>query len=722
MEGTGAITGKVVFDCSGLGSLITNTAYLRMLVDADGVFTDAAVVAGVYSNATQTFTVSGQALSNGFFYTLAEGGWPTVTTYPVSNMTHSAALGGGNVAAAGASPVTERGVCWNTAGSPTTADGHTSDGSGAGGFTSAITGLAPQTLYYVRAYAVNTQGTSYGDERSFTTLVAPPGNALDLDGANDYVAIPDHSQLDMTSNYTLECWFKADSFGTAGDLRGLIDKYQSNGSCGYLLRLNGTELELDEMKTSGLNLQSNRWYHAAAVNSNGTRTLYVNGVARSIAGTSYTVLANTDELRLGCDYGNRVYDGQMDEVRIWNVVRTQAQIRDAMHRQLIGNEAGLVAYYNFNVTSGVSLPDLTGNGHPGTLTSGPVWTNSTIPCANLIANTNNLRGAWLAQTNSLTSSILSVSNSAVTGVGYRVFGHDGNALTNTTTDRPAAFAWRLNRAWQVEGTGTFTGTLAFDCTGITNLIQNAARLRLLVDNDGTFVNASAATGTYAASVFKATGQSLPQSGYYTIGEYGTRTLTAIAGPNGSISPSNAIVVTYGDSTNFVVTPNTYWHVGNVTTNGVSVGAVSSYTWSNVTADGTISASFAADLAAQGTPNWWLAQYGLTNGGWTFNQAETNKSDSDTFNNGQEYIAGTDPTNPASFFVITAIGNSPATTVSFLSNAGRAYTLLSVSNLSSSAWLPVPGAGPRMGTGGQDSLSDTNVPPRGPFYKLQVELP
>jgi hypothetical protein len=89
---------------------------------------------------------------------------------------------------------------------------------------------------------------------------------------------------------------------------------------------------------------------------------------------------------------------------------------------------------------------------------------------------------------------------------------------------------------------------------------------------------------------------------------------------------------------------------------------------------------------------------------------------------EAYIADLNPTNPASFFVITAISNSPATTVSFVSSANRAYTLIGVSNLVSGVWTNVPGAGPRLGTGGADALSDTNLPPRGPFYKLQVELP
>jgi hypothetical protein len=66
----------------------------------------------------------------------------------------------------------------------------------------------------------------------------PPGNALQLNGTSQYVNIPDANSLDLTTNYTLECWFKADSFGS---LRSLISKYHTGGANGYLLRLNGTE-------------------------------------------------------------------------------------------------------------------------------------------------------------------------------------------------------------------------------------------------------------------------------------------------------------------------------------------------------------------------------------------------------------------------------------------------------------------------------------------------
>jgi hypothetical protein len=121
--------------------------------------------------------------------------------------------------------------------------------------------------------------------------------------------------------------------------------------------------------------------------------------------------------------------------------------------------------------------------------------------------------------------------------------------------------------------------------------------------------------------------------------------------------------------------------------------------------------------ANGIPWSWLLQYGLATDG----SADHQQADADTFDNLQEYIADLNPTNAASYFRITDISHSPTTTVSFVSSASRAYTLISVSNLSSSAWQPVPGAGPRMGTGGADALSDINVPPKGPFYRLKVEL-
>src|SRR5207249_1937339 len=72
----------------------------------------------------------------------------------------------------------------------------------------------------------------------------------------------------------------------------------------------------------------------------------------------------------------------------------------------------------------------------------------------------------------------------------------------------------------------------------------------------------------------------------------THTVTASAGANGAISPSGAVSVSDGDNPSFTITPDAHYHVADVTVDGVSVGVVTSYTFSNVTADHTIAASFA----------------------------------------------------------------------------------------------------------------------------------
>ena len=95
---------------------------------------------------------------------------PTVTTSSATNITTSSATIGGNVTSDGGATVTERGVCYSTSSSnPTTSNSKKSSGSGLGNFTVNLSNLSAGTKYYVRAYAINEVGTSYGSTVSFTT-------------------------------------------------------------------------------------------------------------------------------------------------------------------------------------------------------------------------------------------------------------------------------------------------------------------------------------------------------------------------------------------------------------------------------------------------------------------------------------------------------------------------------------------------------------------------
>ena len=94
---------------------------------------------------------------------------PTVSTSSATNISYTSATVGGNITSDGGANVTERGVVYSTSQNPTTSNTKITSGTGTGSFTCSITNLQDDITYYVRAYAVNRKGTSYGEQKSFTT-------------------------------------------------------------------------------------------------------------------------------------------------------------------------------------------------------------------------------------------------------------------------------------------------------------------------------------------------------------------------------------------------------------------------------------------------------------------------------------------------------------------------------------------------------------------------
>ena len=119
----------------------------------------------IYDNDTAYNITSGQFASPNI---IASSTTPTLTTV-ASGITATAATLGGNITNNGGATVTERGIVYNITGAPTTSDNKVQIGSGDGSFSDEITGLSSGTTYYVRAYAINSEGTSYGNEETFAT-------------------------------------------------------------------------------------------------------------------------------------------------------------------------------------------------------------------------------------------------------------------------------------------------------------------------------------------------------------------------------------------------------------------------------------------------------------------------------------------------------------------------------------------------------------------------
>lgn len=155
----------------------------------------------------------------------------------------------------------------------------------------------------------------------------------------------------------------------------------------------------------------------------------------------------------------------------------------------------------------------------------------------------------------------------------------------------------------------------------------------------------AASGPATASLIFANNSSNTPYSVSLMGTGRVITIAASAGTNGSIVPSGTIAVNAVVGTNFLIRSSNYYHIGSVATNGGETPITNptnmTLAWSNLTANGTVTVSFAENLAAHGTPEWWMAQFGWTQ---DFDTVESEDQDGDDLYTWQEYPVNTCPTN------------------------------------------------------------------------------
>ena len=183
---------------------------------------------------------------------------PTVTTSEATDVTTSSAKIGGNVTATGGAEVTERGIVWSTSKNPTTNDSKKQVGSGTGSFTIGLTDLKIATTYYVRAYAINSVGTSYGEEISFTTGSAKP-------------TVTTVSPSEVTSSSAVAGGNVTSDGGSAVTARGVVWSKEHNPTVSLSTKTtNGTGIGSYVSSISGLEPGVTYYVRAYATNANGT--------------------------------------------------------------------------------------------------------------------------------------------------------------------------------------------------------------------------------------------------------------------------------------------------------------------------------------------------------------------------------------------------------------------------------------------------------------------
>ena len=129
-----------------------------------------------------TYNVTFNRTTGSYTFTAVSSTVPTLAaTTAATSITTTTATSGGNVTSDGGATVTERGIVYATTANPTTGNTKVQSGSGTGSFTSNMTGLSPNTTYYVRAYAINSSGTAYGAQISFTTSASASSSVFYAD-------------------------------------------------------------------------------------------------------------------------------------------------------------------------------------------------------------------------------------------------------------------------------------------------------------------------------------------------------------------------------------------------------------------------------------------------------------------------------------------------------------------------------------------------------------
>ena len=424
-------------------------------------------------------------------------GEPIVTTANVTNITDTSAGCGGNVTDEGNAAVTARGVCWNTTGAPTTADSHTTNGSGLGSFTSSITALTSggQT-YYVRAYATNTDVTGYGEQKVFATLMTPPGNALSFDGTDDYVSLPSDISTEVVDNITIEAWVNSNSLSQSSSYRAIVSEvFSEDANVAFELFLLGDSHNLTAGFYDGSWHQANEsasfptgeWVHVAATYDGHYIKLYRDGTQVAISSDlALSLPAGSNVWRIGRRHdsgdASHLWNGKIDDVSIWNVTRSQSDIQNNMHKILNGDESNLVAYYHFDHTSGTALSDRTTNDNDGTLENmtDDDWVTSTAPFGEdgtlvLTQDQTNIGDAGKQMQVTITT-----GGDASNYLGIYRTGDGDSPISDETF--PGVVTQRSDILWGIKEYGTVTASLVIDYSNVVGITDPSA-MQLLKRTD-----------------------------------------------------------------------------------------------------------------------------------------------------------------------------------------------------------------------------------------------
>ncbi|MFN6388587.1 MAG: beta strand repeat-containing protein, partial [Bacteroidota bacterium] len=524
---------------------------------------------------------------------------PSLTTTAANSITKYAASAGGTITSNGGTPITASGICWSTTATPTISDSKTTDGTTSGTYTSTLISLTAGTTYYVRAYATNAIGTSYGIAQSFKTL--SPSTTLNIVGdayGGGIIAYIYQSGDPGYSSVNTPVLISATSDQTSG---GRVN-WSNTGNLSKEVYLSGADYEKLGAGSSNTD---------AIISSYGNEGTYAAKTARDYRGGAYTdwYLPSKNEL-------NKLY---LNKLVIGSFITNNTH---PVSVYWTSTEANSSVANGQNFGTGSYLPD----SKAWTFQVRAVRTTTLIPVA-----INNPVLAATAEASGITSSsaILggNITDEGATQVSAR-------GLVYGTTTGSATFSVTVG-----SGAGTFSSMLTGLSQGTTYFVRSFATN---VQGTGYGAETSFTTQTTATVSVTATPTSLTTTsaiGGGTISSTGGATITTSglvwdvsANPTIALSTKTTDGITSGTFTSSItgLTQGTTYHVRAYATNniGTSYGpditfttlntatisataSATSITSSSATSGGTITADGGATVTSRGVV------YGTSTGSSTY---------------------------------------------------------------------------------------------------------
>ncbi len=303
-----------------------------------------------------------------------------------------------------------------------------------------------------------------------------------FDGTDDYITMGIDAAHQITNTLTVEAWIKPSAnLGYAGIINNLWETSGNKG--GFGLTMGGVSANIMFAVTTTASATYlpatipalNQWVHVAGTFDGSTMRVYINGIeTATTAKTGSITYASPNDLMIGRYWDNNesyYYTGAVDDVRLWNIVRTQSEIANNRFTELIGNESGLAGYWKLNEGSGISANDETANNKDGVLTNGVAWlSESGLPVElssfSAVQKGNGVELKWRTATevNNYGFEVerRTIDNGQLTMENWKKAGFvEGNGTSNVAheyayTDRVVSAGTIAYRLKQIDRDGKFT--------------------------------------------------------------------------------------------------------------------------------------------------------------------------------------------------------------------------------------------------------------------------